>query len=157
MDVLSHIKLQVLFLLTVSSFFIFSCKECNQSDFGIDHLVVSMCRVTSCVVGKGCLLWPVCSLCKTVSLCPASFCTPRPNLPVILGVSWLPTCASQSPMMKRTSLFFSVLEGLVDLHRTHQLQLLQHQWLRHRLELLCCWMFCLSNELRSSCHFWDCT
>ena len=53
--------------------------------------------------------------------------------------------------------FYSVLEGLVDLHRTHQLQLLQHQWLRHRLELLWCWMFCLANELRSSCHFWDCT
>ena len=32
-------------------------------------------------------------------------------------------------MMKRTSLFFSVLEGLVDLHRTGQLQLLWHQWL----------------------------
>ena len=29
--------------------------------------------------------------------CPASFCTPRPNLPVIPGVSWLPTFAFQSP------------------------------------------------------------
>ena len=28
----------------------------NQSDFGIDHLVMSMCRVFSCVVGRGCLL-----------------------------------------------------------------------------------------------------
>ena len=27
-------------------------------------LVMSMCRVFSCVVGRGCLLWPVCSLCK---------------------------------------------------------------------------------------------
>ena len=25
-----------------------------------------MCRVTTCVVGKGCLLWPVCSLDKTL-------------------------------------------------------------------------------------------
>ena len=33
-----------------------------------------------------------------VSLCPVSFCTPRPYLPVILGISWL-------PMMKRTSFF----------------------------------------------------
>ena len=32
------------------------CKEYNQSDFGIDHLVMSMCRVFSCVVGRGCLL-----------------------------------------------------------------------------------------------------
>ena len=35
------------------------CKEYNQSDFGVDHLVMSMCRVFSCVVGRGCLLWPV--------------------------------------------------------------------------------------------------
>ena len=28
------------------------CKEHNQCDFGIDYLVISMCRV----VGKGCLL-----------------------------------------------------------------------------------------------------
>ena len=32
------------------------CKEYNQSDFGVDHLVMSMCRVFSCVVGRGCLL-----------------------------------------------------------------------------------------------------
>ena len=70
-----------------------------------DHLVMSMCRVISCVDGKGCLLWPVCSLDKTVRLCPASFCTPRPNLPVTSGISWLPIFAFQSPMMKRTSLF----------------------------------------------------
>ena len=34
----------------------FGCKEYNQSDFGLDHLVMSMCRVFSCVVGRGCLL-----------------------------------------------------------------------------------------------------
>ena len=32
------------------------CKEHNQSDFGIDHLVMSMYRVFSFVVGRGCLL-----------------------------------------------------------------------------------------------------
>ena len=32
------------------------CKEYNQSDFGIDYLVMSMCRVVSCVVGRGFLL-----------------------------------------------------------------------------------------------------
>ena len=42
------------------------CKEYNQSDFSIDHLMMSMCRVISWVVGKGCLLWPVCSLDKTL-------------------------------------------------------------------------------------------
>ena len=41
---------------------------------------------------------------NSISLCPASFHTPRPNLPVTPGVSWLPTFAFQSPKMKRTSL-----------------------------------------------------
>ena len=45
-----------------------------------------------------CLLWQ-----NSISLCPASFCTPMPNLPVTPGVSWLPTFAFQSPIMKRTS------------------------------------------------------
>ena len=42
---MSHCQLHILFLVTVQSFSIFSCKECNQSDFGIDNLVTSMCRV----------------------------------------------------------------------------------------------------------------
>jgi len=40
---------------------------------------------------------------NSISLCPASFCTPRPNLPVTPGVSWLPTFAFQSLIMKRKS------------------------------------------------------
>ena len=51
---------------------------------------------------------------NSVSLCPASFCTPRASLPVTLGISWLPTFVFQSPLMKRTSFFLVlVLEGLV--------------------------------------------
>ena len=45
-------------------------KEYNQSDFSIDHLVMSMCRVFSCVVGKGCLLCPVRSFGKTLLALP---------------------------------------------------------------------------------------
>ena len=55
----SHSQFPSLFLLTIKSFSIFSCKEYNQSNSGIDHLVMSMCRVISCVIGRGCLLWPV--------------------------------------------------------------------------------------------------
>ena len=40
---------------------------------------------------------------NSVSLCRASFCTPRPNLPVMPGISWLPTFAFQYPIMKRMS------------------------------------------------------
>ena len=84
-------------------------------------------------------------------LCPASFCTPRPNLPVTPGISWLPTFAFQFPVMKRTSFFFLVLvlEDLVGLHGTVQLKLLWHYWLGHRLGLLWYWMVCLGNEPRS--------
>ena len=63
---LSHSQLPVLFLPTIQSFSIFGCKEYNQSDFSVDQLVMSMCRVFSCVVGKGCLLSPVYSLGKTL-------------------------------------------------------------------------------------------
>ena len=91
-----------------------------------------------------------------ISLCPASFCTPRPNLPVTLGVSWLPTFAFQSPIIKGHLFCVLVLKGLVGLHRTVQLQLLQHYWLGLRLGLLWYWMVCLGNEQRSFCCFWDC-
>ena len=77
---------------------------------------------------------------NSISLCPASFRIPRPNLPVTPRVSWLPTFAFQSPIMKRTSfLCVLVLKGLVGLHRTIQLQLLQHYWLVHRLGVTLIW------------------
>ena len=94
---------------------------------------------------------------NSVSLCPASFCTSRPNLPVTPGISWLPSFAFQSLTMQRT--FFwgvLVLEDLVSLHRTFQLQLLKHYWSGHRFRLPWYWMVCLGNEQRSFCHFWDC-
>ena len=93
---------------------------------------------------------------NSISPCPASFHTPRPNLPVTSDVSWLPTFAFQSPIMKRTFFWMLVLEDLVGLHRIIQLQLLQHYWLEHRLELLWYWMVCLGNEQSSSCCFCDC-
>ena len=68
---------------------------------------------------------------NSVSLCPASFHTPRPNLPVTPGVSWLPILHS-SPLQWRGHLLgVLVLEGLVGIHRTIQLQLLQHYWSGH--------------------------
>ena len=100
---------------------------------------MSMCRVVSCVVGRGCLLWAVCSFGKTVSLYPASFCIPRPNLPVTPGISWLPAFGFLYLMIERTSIFGLVLEGLVGLHRTMQRKLLQHYWLGHRFGSLWYW------------------
>ena len=73
-------------------------------------------------------------------------CTPRPNLPVTPGVSWLPTFAFQSPIWKGHRFGGLVLKGLIGLHRTVQLQLLQHYFLGRRLGLLWYWMVCLGNK-----------
>ena len=93
---------------------------------------------------------------NSISLCPASFCTPRPNLPVTQGVSWLPTFAFQTPIMQSACFWGVSSRRSLGLHRTIQLQLLQHYWLGHRLGLLWYWMVCLGNEQRSFCRFWDC-
>ena len=57
-------------------------------------------------------------LANSVSLCPSAFCTPRQNLPVTLGVSWLPAFAS-NPLWWKGCLFFEVssrsLHGIVQL------------------------------------------
>ena len=64
------------------------------------------CVESSLVLLKECVRYDSAFSCqKSVSLCPALFCTPRSNLPVAAGISWLPTFAFQSPIMKQTSLF----------------------------------------------------
>ena len=115
------------------------------------------CVESSLVLLEEGVCYDQCILLAILSLCPASFCTPRPNLPVTLGVSWLPTFAFQSSIMKM--FFFKgvlVLKDLIALHRNVQLQLLQHYWLGHRLGLSWCWMVCFWNEQRSFFRFWDC-
>ena len=93
---------------------------------------------------------------NSVSLCPASFYTSRPNLPVTPGISWLPNFHS-SPLWWKAHLFWVLVpEGLVCLHRTIQLQLLQHYWSGPRLGLLWYWIVWLGNEQRSFCRLWDC-
>ena len=52
------------------------------------------------------------------------------------GISWLPTFAFQPPEWKGHLLGVLVLEGLIGLHRTVQLQLLQDYWSGHKLGLL---------------------
>ena len=64
---------------------------------------------------------------NSVSLCPASFYTPRQNFHDTPGISWLPTFTFQSPMLKKTSSFGEggfILEGLVGPHRIVLFQLL---------------------------------
>ena len=88
-------------------------------------MVTSMYRVFSCVAERGCLLWLVRSFGKSLlafallhfGLQGQTFQTYQTP-----GISWLPTFAFQSPMMKRTSFFDLSFRRLVCLHRTVQLQ-----------------------------------
>ena len=132
----------------------FGCKECNESDFstgfpdgsdgkesnfGIDHLIMSICRAISCVVGGGCLLWPVCSLGKTLLAFVLLHFVLQSQTCLLLQVSldFLLLHFIHLWWKRHLSLML-VLEGLVGLHRTIHLQLLQHYWLGHRLGLLIC-------------------
>ena len=58
------------------------------------YLVMSTWRVFSCVDGTtSAFSWQ-----NSVSLCPASLCTPRPKLPITPCISWPPNFAFQSPI-----------------------------------------------------------
>ena len=74
---------------------------------------------------------------NSVTLCPASFCTLRPNLPVYSRYL-LTSCFCIPVPYNEKDIFFGVLvlEGLVGLHSIIQIQLLQHYWLGHRLGLM---------------------
>ena len=116
---------------------------------------MSMCRVLCCWK-RMFAMTSVFSWQSYLSLCPASFCTPRPNFPVTPCISWFPPFDFQSSIMKRVSFLGVSLEHFVDLHRAIQLQFLQHYWSGHRLGLPWYWMVCLGSEQRSFCRCWDC-
>ena len=53
------------------------------------------CAESSLVLLEEGVCYDPCFLLTKLYFCPASFCTPRPNLPVTPGVSWLPTFVFQ--------------------------------------------------------------
>ena len=119
---------------------------------------MSMCRVVSCVFGKRCLLWPVHSLGKTLLAFALLHFVLHGQTCLLVQVSLDFLLWHFIPLWWKGHLFLVlVLKGLVGLHRTVQLQLLQHYWLGQRLGLLWYWMVCLGSQQRSFCHFWDCT
>ena len=117
---------------------------------------MSMCRVFSCVVGRGCLLWPVCSLGKTLLAFVLLHSVLLGQICLLLKVSLDLLLLHFSLLSLKGHVFWVLdLEGLVGLHRTVQLQLLQHYSLGHRLGLPWYWMVCHGNEHISFCRFWD--
>ena len=81
---------------------------------------MSMCSVISCVVGRECLLWPVCSLGKTLLAFDWLHFVLQGQICLLLQYLLTPTFAFQSPRMKKTAFLVLVLEGFVclleDLH-----------------------------------------
>ena len=73
---------------------------------------------------------------NSISLCLASFCTPRPNLPVNSRCFLTSYFCIPAPYDGGHLLGVLVLKDLVGLHRTIQLQFFQHYWSGYRLELL---------------------
>ena len=111
---------------------------------------MSMCRVFSCVVGRGCLLWPVCSLKKTL-LAFALLHSVLQGKCACYSRCFLTSYFCIPVPYNEKDIFFGcllVLKSLVGLHRTVQLQLLQHYWLGHRLGLPWYWMVCLGKMNR---------
>ena len=108
---------------------------------------MSMYRVFSCVVGRGCLLWPVHFLGKTLLVFALLHSVFQGQICLLLQVFLDFLLLHSSPLRWKGHLFgVLVLKGLVGLHRTIQLQLLQHYWSGHRLGLLRYWMVCLGNR-----------
>ena len=85
---------------------------------------------------------------NSINLFPASFCTPGPNLPVTPGISWPPTFAFQSPIIKRISFFGVSYRRSCMASQNCSTSASSAVVLGHRFELLWYWMLCFGNELR---------
>ena len=95
---------------------------------------MSMCRVFSCVVGRGCLLWPVCSFGRTLLAFVLLHSVFQGQIYVLLLV-FLDSYFGIPVSYNESDIFWGCfLEGLLGLHRTVQLQLLQCYWLGHSLD-----------------------
>ena len=109
------------------------------------------------IVGRGWLLWPVCSLGRTLLAFALLHSLLQGQIFLLLQVFLDFLFLHCSPLWWKGHLFWMlVLKHLVGLHRTVKLQLLRHYWSGHRLELLWYGMVCLGNEQRSFFRFWDC-
>ena len=128
-----------------------------QSDISIAHQVMSMCRVFSCCWKRMFAINSAFSRQKSVSLWPAHFVL-QGQICLLLQVFLDFLLFHSSPQWWKGHLFgVLVLKTLVVLHRTVQLQLLQHYWLGHRLGLLWYWMICFGKKPKISLSFLRCT
>ena len=119
---------------------------------------MSMCRAVSCVAERGCLLWPVCSLGKTLLAFVLLHLVLQGQTCLLSPIFLDFLLLHSSPLWWKGHLCVCVCVCVCvlvigGLHRTIQLQFLQLLRLGHRLGLLWYWMVWHGNELRSFCHF----
>ena len=93
---------------------------------------MSMCRVFSCVVGRGCLLWPVCYLSKSLLAFAVLHFVLQGQICLLLQLSLDFLLLHSSPHDEKDTFFFClfvlVLEDLVGLHRTVPIHLWHSGW-----------------------------
>ena len=108
---------------------------------------MSMSRVISCVVGRGCWLWPVRSLGRILLAYALLHFVLQGQICLLLQVSLDFLLLHSSPLWWKGHVFWVlVLECLVGLHRTIQFQHLHCYWLGHRHGSLWYWMICVGNK-----------
>ena len=129
--------------------------------------MMSMCRVLSWVVGRGCLLWPACSLDKTLLAFAVLHFVLQGQTCLLLQISLDFVLLHFNHLRWKRHLFFVlvlVLEGLVSLHRTIHLQLPHHYWWGIDLDYCNIEWFALETnrdhsvafEIISKYCIWDC-
>ena len=114
-----------------------------------------MCRVVSCVVGRGCLLWPVCSLGKTLLTFALLHFVLQSQTCLLARYLFTSYFCISIPIMKG-HLFWGVnsrksCRSLYNCSASSALVVGTQTW------ITVIWVVCLVNKLRSFCHFWDCT
>ena len=114
---------------------------------------MSMCKVVSYVVERGCLLWLVHSLGKTLLAFALLHFVLQGQTCLLLLVSLDFLLLHSSLLWWKGQLFLVlVLASLVGLHGSIEFHLIQHYRSGHNLGLLWYWMVCLGKEQRS---FWE--
>ena len=143
----------------------FGCKEHKKFDFSIDHLVTSRCSILSCIVEKGCLLWPVCSLAKSLFAYALLHFVLQGQIPLLFQVYLDFLLLYSSCLWGKGVLCVCVcvcvftLESVVGLHRFPILLTNFHffgisGW---GIDINVMLNGLSRKEPRSLCHFWDCS
>ena len=112
-----------------------------QSDFSVDCLVISMCGVISEVIGKG-LLWPACSLDKTLLAFSLLHFLLQGQTSLLFQVFLDFLLLRSNPLWWKGHLFLVLILQCAVGHLTSQLQLLCSQWFGHRLVYVMLYITC---------------